>query len=86
MRLGELKKGVRAQIVQVGGHGEDPALIARLLEMGFLEGAEVEVCHEAPFSHDPIAIRVRSSLLAVRRNEANGIEVRILSDEKGSVK
>jgi ferrous iron transport protein A len=40
-----------------------------------LEGSTVEVLHEAPFGKDPIAVRVRGALLALRRSEANHVRV-----------
>lgn len=75
-RLGELKTGARARIISVGAQGSCSVDLAlRLLEMGLLEGAEVEILHEAPFGGDPIAVRVRGSVVALRRGEANAIEV-----------
>lgn len=75
-RLGELSPGAVAKIVSVGKTGEcEVALARRLLEMGLLEGADVEVLHQAPFGGDPLAVRVRGSIVALRRNEANIIEV-----------
>src|SRR5436190_776495 len=65
-----LKKGSRAEIADVGGEGYSSELIRRLMEMGFLKGSTLEVLHEAPFSGDPIAVRVRGSIIALRRNEA----------------
>jgi ferrous iron transport protein A len=74
--LGELKKGSKGTISRINRDGNYPVgLIERLLEMGLLEGTLVEVVHEAPFGGDPFAIRVRGSLLALRRHEANAIEV-----------
>jgi ferrous iron transport protein A len=35
----------------------------------------VELVHQAPFGGDPVAVRVRGALIALRRNEANLIEV-----------
>jgi ferrous iron transport protein A len=74
-KLGEMKKGFRGQIVSVGKDSQDPELVRRLLEMGLLEGTWVEIIHEAPFGKDPIAVKVRGALLALRRREANCIEV-----------
>jgi ferrous iron transport protein A len=45
------------------------------MAMGFLEGSIAEVVHEAPFGGDPLAVRVRGTLLALRRQEANAVEV-----------
>ncbi len=76
-KLGELRKNSLAMIVKVGRAGDDVSQVARLMEMGLLEGSSVEVVHEAPFGADPIAIRVRGILVALRRSEANAVEVLI---------
>jgi ferrous iron transport protein A len=47
----------------------------RLLELGFVEGAEVEVLHEGPMGRDPIAVRVNDNTIALRRREAMAILV-----------
>jgi ferrous iron transport protein A len=72
VRLGELAKGESARIVEIEGESETAT---RLMEMGLLEGSIVEVLHEAPFSRDPIAVRVRGTLIALRRVEANCVWV-----------
>lgn len=72
-KLGELEKGAIGTIEKTGGPIE---IRRRLLEMGFLEGSVVELVHAAPFGGDPIAVKVRGSLIALRRVEANHIEVR----------
>jgi ferrous iron transport protein A len=76
-RLGELNKGQAGRILSVGS--SSAPFTRRLLEMGLLEGAVVELIHEAPFGGDPVAVRVRGALIALRRNEANQIEVELLS-------
>ncbi|MBI4925405.1 MAG: ferrous iron transport protein A [Bdellovibrio sp.] len=70
--LGELNKGETGIIVKVK---ENYKISNRLLEMGFLEGTRVEVIHEAPITKDPIAIRVRGAIIALRRSEAQLIEI-----------
>jgi ferrous iron transport protein A len=78
--LGELHPGSVGQIVSVGSNADcSDDLVRRLLEMGLLEGSRVEVLHQAPFGGDPLAIRVRGSIIALRRNEANHIEVTVQS-------
>jgi ferrous iron transport protein A len=78
-RLGELKKGEQGTITRVTGENAERDEIARrLLEMGLLEGSRVELVHEAPFGGDPVAVRVRGALLALRRNEANLVEVEVI--------
>ncbi len=73
--LGSLKKNEGAIIVKIGNAQTPLALIHRLMELGFLIGASVEIVQEAPFFRDPIAIRVRGALIGLRRQEANLIQV-----------
>lgn len=73
--LGSLEVGERGLIEEVGERASSAGLMTRLLQMGFLVGAQVEVLHEAPFGKDPIAVRVRGATLALRRDEANLIKV-----------
>ena len=47
----------------------------RLIEMGFTEGARVEVLHEGAIARDPIAVRVDNVTVALRRREAMAIVV-----------
>ncbi|MDK9696546.1 MAG: FeoA domain-containing protein [Siculibacillus sp.] len=47
----------------------------RLLEMGFVEGARVEILHEGPFGRDPLAVRVDDLTVALRRRDAEVILV-----------
>ena len=70
-RLGELGKGKQARIMSIDSQLGASEICARLMEMGLLEGSLVEVVHEAPFGGDPIAVRVRGALIALRRNDAN---------------
>ena len=50
-------------------------LESRLIEMGFVEGASVEILHEGVFGKDPIAVRVDNATVAIRRREAMAIMV-----------
>ena len=53
----------------------DTELETRLIEMGFVEGARIEVLHEGLVGRDPIAVRVENVTVAVRRREAMAIIV-----------
>lgn len=75
MTLADLKKGESRTVVSV--HGEN-AVTRRLMEMGVVPGVSVSMVKSAPFG-DPLEIRVRGYSLALRRNEAQTVEV-----EKGS--
>ncbi len=77
--LGSARKGFRGRIVRVGGDAAAPTglppgeLERRLLEIGFIEGARVEILHEGLFGRDPIAVRVNETTVALRRREAAAI-------------
>ena len=47
----------------------------RLLEMGIVEGAKIELMHEGPLGRDPIAVRVDDATVALRRRDADVILV-----------
>jgi ferrous iron transport protein A len=72
--LDQLQRGQRALITAVAG--SDP-LVQRLLEMGLLEGEEIEVIGFAPLG-DPIEVRLRDYRLSLRRAEAARIQVNLL--------
>jgi len=50
-------------------------LESRLIELGFVEGARVEVLHEGIVGRDPIAVRIENVTIAVRRREAMAVMV-----------
>jgi ferrous iron transport protein A len=60
---------------QAGSALSDIELESRLIELGFVEGAKVEVLHEGIVGRDPIAVRVENVTIAVRRREAMAIIV-----------
>lgn len=71
--LDQLAIGQRGVITEV--RGED-ALLQRLLEMGLLDGEEVEVVAVAPLG-DPIEVRLRDYRLSLRAREAARVVVRL---------
>ena len=52
-----------------------PEIESRLLELGFVEGAEIKILHEGPIGRDPIAVRINGTTIALRRREAMAIIV-----------
>jgi ferrous iron transport protein A len=72
--LDQLQRGQRATVMAVDG---EDAIVQRLLEMGLLEGEEIEVLGFAPLG-DPMEIRLRDYRLSLRRTEAARITVRQL--------
>jgi ferrous iron transport protein A len=79
IRLGTARLRQRGVVVAVRGAEASDTTLApeelerRLLELGFVEGAEVELLHEGFLRRDPIAVRVDQSVVALRRREANAI-------------
>lgn len=71
MNLSELSIGEKATVKNVSG---ESAVTRRLMEMGVVPGVRVRVVKTAPFGC-PIEIKVRGYNLAIRRSEANAIEV-----------
>ncbi len=69
--LTNLALGTEGRVVAVNGEGR---VTRRLLEMGVIPGVTVRVIKKAPFG-DPIEVRVRGYSLAMRRTEADAIEV-----------
>ncbi len=69
--LGELRPGEKGRIIRVsGGKGVN----RRLRDMGVVKGSEIEVERVAPLG-DPIEVRIKGYHLALRREEAAGIQV-----------
>jgi ferrous iron transport protein A len=80
MYLGQANRGFcgRISAIKVGEdiHGlAAPEIESRLLELGFVEGVEIEVLHEGPIGRDPIAVRINATTIALRRREAMAILV-----------
>ncbi len=71
MTLANLQIGAKAKVKSVTGEG---AISKRLMEMGIVPGVSIRVIKSAPFG-DPIEVRVKGYNLAMRRNEAEAIEV-----------
>ncbi|HZE56054.1 MAG TPA: FeoA family protein [Bradyrhizobium sp.] len=80
MPLGLAKRGYSGVIHRLAADEASSALSAielesRLIELGFVEGAKVEVVHEGIVGRDPIAVRIENVTIAVRRREAMAVIV-----------
>lgn len=71
MTLTNLPVGKAGKVVSVTGRG---AVTRRLMEMGVIPGVDVRMIKSAPFG-DPMEIKVRGYNLALRKNEADAVEV-----------
>jgi ferrous iron transport protein A len=84
MPLGRGTKGMKGVVVQVGAEAASAAfeldpgeLERRLLEIGFVEGARVEILEVGLIGGDPLAIRLDDMRVALRRREADAVLVRV---------
>lgn len=80
VRLSDACKGDRGVVLKVAcetgpasGGIEQAELERRLLEIGFVEGARIELLHEGFIGRDPIAVKLDDMRVALRRREAGGI-------------
>jgi ferrous iron transport protein A len=78
--LGQANRGFCGRIdaihVDEDVHGRQANEIeSRLIELGFVEGAEIIILHEGPIGRDPIAVRINGTTIALRRREAMAILV-----------
>lgn len=84
VRLSQARLGDRGVIgsvhvrTDVDHHGlSAEELERRLLELGFVEGAAIEVIHEGAIGRDPIAVRLDDMRVALRRHDATDIVIRL---------
>lgn len=71
--LREMKKNQRGTITAVKQGGE---MGRRIRDMGLVPGSEIKIQGRAPL-YDPVALRVMGSVLTLRNNEADFIEVEV---------
>ncbi|MEI8032431.1 MAG: FeoA family protein [Chlorobiaceae bacterium] len=74
MRLSELKVGDRAEVTAVRA---ESAIRRRIMDMGLIRGTSFKVLRVAPLG-DPVEIYFKGLYLAMRKNEADGILVRMV--------
>jgi ferrous iron transport protein A len=84
--LASLHKGARGIVSAVTpggvaaitiGDGAGSTIARRLLEVGFVPGERIEVIEEIRPGRDPIAVRIGSSIFALRRREAEAVLVQL---------
>ena len=74
LKLSELKPGQKAKIKNF----TNPETYLKLMEMGCVPGEDILLEQIAPFG-DPISVKVSGYSLSLRLNEANDIEVEIIT-------
>lgn len=76
MDLSELKVGQIANITSL--QDMQPVMRKKLLNLGFLPRAQVQLLRVAPMG-DPIVVRCANSSIALRKNLLKQIKVEVLS-------
>ena len=71
MTLAELGKGESRTVLSVRG---ESLITRRLMEMGVIPGVSIRRVKSAPFG-DPVEINVRGYNLALRKREAESVEL-----------
>jgi ferrous iron transport protein A len=70
LRLGRLKVGQAGVVDHITNESSELGL--RLKEFGLVKGEIVRVVHQAPLG-DPIAVKIRGTIVALRRDEADHV-------------
>ncbi len=73
LRLSDLKIGSAATVVDLLAQGAERW---RLMDLGILPGTRIEAVMASPLG-EPIAYRIRGSMIALRRQQAEQIEIQI---------
>ncbi len=71
--LDQLTLGIEAEIEMI----DTDKLPLKLIEMGCLPGNSISLIHKAPFN-DPLYIKIDESHLAIRKETAKDIFVRLI--------
>ncbi len=72
MLLSELAMQQKAEIIAVKARGRQRRW---LLDLGFVPGAEIKALRKSPLG-DPAAYLIKGTVLALRKEETNLIEIR----------
>ena len=75
--LDRLVKGTVGRII--GFSAGDDALVAKLREIGFAEGDEVELLNKGWLGGAPLSIRLNRTVIALRVREAALVRVELLA-------
>ncbi|WP_291046200.1 FeoA family protein [Hyphomonas sp.] len=75
MNINDLPEGGTARIISISAAA--PELAAKLREIGFCEGDEVQLLTRGPLGAQPLAVRLSRRVIAMRIDEARAIEVEL---------
>ena len=75
MRLDQLSNNITKTVKKVNTFGPMPEISHQLADIGFIPGEQVTVLRRNMFGGDPIMVRIGLSNFALRKQEAELIEV-----------
>lgn len=75
----KLVQGEKGNLIKITSLNLDGVMRRRLLDLGFVTGALVEVVRKSPLG-DPIAFRVSQTTIALRKEESSKIEGELMSN------
>ncbi|MEH7546197.1 ferrous iron transport protein A [Neobacillus bataviensis] len=75
----KLVNGEKGNVIKITSLNLEGVMRRRLLDLGFVSGALVEVVRKSPLG-DPIAFRVSQTTIALRKEESSRIEGELLSN------
>lgn len=75
-----LNQGKKGDLIRITKISLDGVMRRRLLDLGFVSGATVEVIKKSPLG-DPIAFRVSQTTIALRKEESSRIEGELICCE-----
>lgn len=75
--LSRMKKGEQGTVagLNIAASAEYEAIRVRLLELGFAAGERVQIVAQSFFGGTPLAVRLGNSTFALRRHEAELVEI-----------
>jgi Fe2+ transport system protein FeoA len=77
MNIDDLAEGAPARVSAINASAPD--LEAKLREIGFCEGDEVELLTRGPLGGQPLAVRLNRRIIALRSEEARAVLVETAS-------
>jgi ferrous iron transport protein A len=73
MHIADLAEGQQARVLSITAAA--PELEAKLREIGFCEGDDVQLLTRGPLGGQPLAVRLNRRIIAMRNNEAASVIV-----------
>ena len=78
MNLNHSPLNTPLRIVDISPSADLDVISKRMMEIGFIKGAVIEIRHQAPIVHDPLAVMVRGMVVALRRYESERVTVEVV--------